>query len=515
MWHHKPVFIGLDLGTSSVKALAVDDRGRALAVEREGYPTYRARPGWAEQRADDWWRAAVGALRRLTERPAVASGRVEALGLSGQMHGALLLDRGGMPLRNALIWADERGQAELDQFAARLSAERVQQIAGSAPYTSATLAKLLWLRRHEPEAVSRAAHVVLAKDELRRRLTGDIATDPSDASGMLLYDVARRRWSAEILEAARIEMAMLPTVMPSAAEAGRLSADAAHVTGLPGGLPVATGGGDAACAAFGAGVAYTRDGRHLGLLSLGTAAQVVVAAGQPSIDDEGRAQTLCAVSEDTWLVMAALLAGGSALEWLVGATGARDASELLDEAASVPVGADGLLFLPHISGMRSPRLDPRARGVFVGISAAHGRPHLARAVAEGVAFALRDCVEVMRGMGLAPDELVCAGGPIRSAVWQRVLADALRIPLLVSDQEHGSALGAALLGMRAVGATQTAGEQRSEQTRRVVPDAQQADTYDRLFGLYQELYPALKATMSQLGDLALSDGCGSADAEQD
>jgi xylulokinase len=503
MPYRLPVYVGVDLGTSSVKALAVDESGLVLAVEREPYPTLRRRAGWAEQRPGDWWRASVLALRRLTARSELLDRDVAALGLSGQMHGALLLDRSELPLRDAIIWADERGQVELDRISEQLSLVRFAEITGSAPYVSATLAKLLWLRAHEPHVLGQAAHLIFPKDEIRRRLTGSIATDSSDASGTLLFDAAQRTWSREMLKAAQVNEELMPEVLSSGAVAGRVSEEAAAATGLPLGLPVATGGGDAACAAYGAGVigerGGTRVGTPVGLLSMGTAAQVMVLTKRPAIDSGGRVQTICGVGDDEWLLMGALLAGGFALEWLASATGARDAGELLDEAARVPPGAEGLVFVPHINGMRSPSMDPHARGAYVGLGASHGRGHLARAVMEGVAFALRECMQVLGEMGLAPDVLVCTGGPVSYELWQRVLADVLRVSLRVSEQEHGSALGAALLGMRSVGAAPKVRVDVSAQL--VLPDEARAELYNRLFEVYRGVYPALRETTQRLSQV--------------
>jgi xylulokinase len=496
------VFIGLDVGTGSVKVLAVDERCRVVAVESEPYPTLRQRPGWAEQRPDDWWQASVRALRRLTDRPELAHCTMEALGVSGQMHGAVLLGHDGSPVRDVAIWADTRGEDELTSLAARLPHERLTQIAGSAPYTSSTLAKLLWLRRHDPDTLSRASHVILPKDEIRRRLVGEIATDPSDASGTLLLDVAAGAWSREVLDAAELDASILADVLPSGTLAGHLEARTAAATGLPAGLPVATGGGDAACAALGAGVGASVGHAQVGLVSLGTAGQVAVQSRRLAIDPAGRAQTLCAVTEGEWLVMSALLAGGSALDWLAVATGAPDTDVLLDEAARVPVGCNGLLFLPHLVGSRSPHLDPHARGALVGLTAAHTRGHLARAVVEGVSYAVRECGLVLHEMGLQPNELVYAGGPFQHALWRHTIANVLEVPLRPVRGHHGSAQGAALLSMQAVGARPEAPTDPCTESG-IVPDRSTAAIYQPLFAAYRELYPALRATTKCLAKIAV------------
>lgn len=496
--HQSPIVIGVDLGTSSVKALATDERGHTLGVETSSYPTLRPRPDWAEQRPDDWWTATVIALRRLTSHPELANANIFALSLSGQMHGAVILDSHESPLRDALIWADSRGGHELNVLAARVGGQPFAQVTGSAPYASATLAKLLWLRTHEPEIFACTAHVLLAKDEMRRRLTGTLATDPSDASGTQLYDIVARTWSAEVLEAAELDQSLLPQIVPSDAIAARLSRSAADATGLPSGLPVVTGGGDAACAALGAGISDSDTSPFSGLLSLGTAGQLAVLSHAPTLDPAARAQTLCAVNAGAWLTMAAILDGGFAMQWLASVTGARDTAVLLAEGATVPTGSDGLIFVPYLSGTRTPHLDPSARGMFIGLSAAHERRHLARAVVEGVALAFRECLDVLRELELCPEALVCIGGPAGDPFWQSTLASVLRLPLDVSHQRHASAVGAAMLGLRAIGIVPEFSGRTVGEAQRVMPDSRAADHYDTLYETYLSIYPAMRSTMHRL-----------------
>ncbi|GAC1448033.1 MAG: xylulokinase [Ktedonobacterales bacterium] len=516
------VYLGLDLGTSSLKALAIDAAGGVLAIETASYPLMQLRPGWLEQRPDDWWTAACDATRRLLARPELAPCQVEAIGLSGQMHGATLVDAGGHVLRPALIWADARGAAELDAFAAHLAPAETLRITGSLPHASSTLAKLLWLRAHEPATFGRAAQILTAKDELRRRLTGAYATDITDASGTLLCDIHERRWSPAILDALGVDVALLPPVHDSGAITGRVTPAAAAATGLPAGTPVVAGGGGAACAAYGAGLGRDPVAATAGadvLVSLGTAGQIFALLDQPQIDSRGRVHTLCSVLPERWHLMGAILAAGHTLSWLAqavgdprapeaGADGARpDIGQLLTEASGVLPGADGLLFLPYLLGERSPHMDPTARGAFVGLTSAHTRAHLARAAVEGVALALRDSLSVFHELGLTPGRVLLAGAAARDALWRQVLAGVLALPVVTGATEHGSAYGAALLAARALGAgaasppggmPDATPPLASSVTR---PEASAVALYDRLYAAYRPLYGALRPTMDALARL--------------
>jgi xylulokinase len=522
--------VGLDLGTGSLKALAVDGAGTVLAVETAEYPLIQLQPGWLEQRAEDWWAAACLSTRRLLARPELAGHEIAGVGLAGQMHGATLLDTQDATLRYPLIWADERGGRELAALAERLPAAEVLAITGSLPHTSATLAKLLWVRAHEPAIYACLGHVLTAKDELRRRLTGVYATDPTDASGTLLYDIRARQWSATILAALELDAATLPPVCASDAVTGAITLEAAAATGLPAGVPVAAGGGDAECAAFGVGLGERSSGRGaspLGrahsaappggeqadvLVSLGTAGQIFAVCDRPAVDPVGRVHTLCYVAPDRWHLMGAILAAGHALTWLARAVAAPvdagdgeapDVGRLLAEAATVLPGADGLLFLPDLLGERSPHMDATARGAFVGLRASHTRAHLARAAVEGVAFALRDSLAVFTELGVAPERVLLAGGAARDPLWRRVLADVLARPVASGATEHGSAYGAARLAARALGddlppaITEQARDAAAALTM-TPPHAPAVALYDRLYALYHPLYDALGPTFSGL-----------------
>lgn len=496
-------YIGLDLGTGSVKALAAASGG-VLAVEVESYPLYHPRPGWAEQLPDEWWAAACAATRRLLARPELAGHRIAAVGLSGQMHGATVLDSHGRVLRPSLIWADQRGASELVGLASRIAPTDVLAIAGSLPHASSTLAKLLWLRAREPDILGRVAHVLLPKDDLRRRLTGAYATDPTDASGTLLFDIRACRWSPALLRAIDLDPAVLPQVLESTAVAGHVTSEAATATGLPHGTPVVTGAGDAECAAFGVGLECALDDA---LVSIGTAGQVFAVTAEPTIDGLGRVHALRYVLPERWHVMGAILAAGHALRWLADLAGGRDVGRLIDAAADIAPGAGGLVFLPYLMGERSPHMDPAARAALVGLRATHTLANVTRAVVEGVAFALRDSLKILRELGITPKRLLFTGGPARTALWCRVLADVLALPVITADVEHGSALGAARLAARACGDEFVALATREFPTSNWLsgltePDPVVAGQYDRVYEAYRALYPALRHTSHVLGALS-------------
>jgi xylulokinase len=450
------LFLGLDLGTSSLKALALDASGSILAVDSAGYPMYQPVSGAAEQDPRDWWVALASALARMWAH-GIAPRRIAAIGLCGQMHGLVLLDARNEVLGRCQTWADIRCEPQTRGIARRLPAGRFAALTGSLPNASATAAKLLWVRRHEPDRWSAASHLLLPKDYLRLRLTGVLATDVTDASGTLLCNVAARDWSAEVLDTLHIPPALLPPVVESPTVVGRLLGEAAHALGLPAGIPVVVGAGDAECAAVGLGLVGEAADAGAALASIGTGAQLFVVTPEPLAVASAGLQTLCHAIPGRWHVMGALLAGASALDWLAAALAAPGASSvpvstLLDEAAAVPAGAHGLLFLPYLRGTRMPAPDSSASGVFVGLRPGHTRAALARAVVEGVALGLAEASAAVRAAGVEIHTIRLAGGARRHPLWQTVLADAFALPVLSGAVEDASALGAALLAALGVDA---------------------------------------------------------------
>ena len=476
--------VGLDVGTTGVKALAVSPTGTVLARAERSYPLSTPQPGWAEQDPDDWSRAATEALHE------VAAGReLAGLGLSGQMHGLVCLDGCGEVIRPAILWNDQRTAAECAEIERRLGLERLVELTGNRALTGFTAPKLLWLRRHEPAAYDRIAHVLLPKDHVRLRLSGELATDVADASGTLLFDVARRRWSEEVLEALELPPAWLPPVLESPARAGETRV---RDTVSQAGVPLAAGAGDQAAAALGVGV--DRPGPVS--VVLGTSGVVLAALPAYAHDPQARVHAFCHAVPGRWQVMGVMLSAAGSLAWL------RDAAApgvpydaLLAEADRWQPGAENLLFAPYLAGERTPHADPDARGAFTGLSLRHDRGALVRAVLEGVAFGLRDSLGLLRELGVEPTVGRVSGGGARSELWLRIVASVLRLPLETTAAAEGSAFGAALLGGVAGGVFAGAEEAVTAcvaTAGRVDPDPGWADRYDELYGAYGRLYPALE-----------------------
>jgi xylulokinase len=474
--------VGIDVGTTGVKAIAIDEQGKVLAGAERGYVLSTPQPGWAEQSPEDWWAAAEAALAE------VSAGReVAGIGLSGQMHGLVCLDARDRVIRPAILWNDQRTAAECTEIEERVGRSRLIELTGNRALTGFTAPKLLWLRRHEPDAYARIAHVMLPKDYVRLRLTGERATDVADASGTLLFDVAGRRWSDEVLGALELPAAWLPEALESPAISGTVR------SGALAGVPVAAGAGDQAAAALGVGV--DRPGPVS--VVLGTSGVVLAALPAYAHDPEARVHAFCHAVPNGWQAMGVMLAAAGSLAWLrdVAAPG-LGFDELLAEAERWPPGAEGLLFAPYLAGERTPHADPDARGAFTGLSLRHDRGALARAVLEGVAFGLRDSLALLRELGGEPTAGRASGGGARSALWRRVVASALRLPIELTVSEEGSAFGAALLGGVAAGAFATCPDavERCVRVREVVePDPAWADAYDEAYPRFRALYPALAA----------------------
>jgi xylulokinase len=419
--------IGLDVGTTAVKALAVDETGTVIARAEAGYPLSTPRPGWAEQDPEDWWRATEQALAALAMRD------VAGIGLSGQMHGLVALDASDRVIRPAILWNDGRTGEECAEIEARIGLAELIALTGNRAQTGFTAPKLLWLRKHEPDAYARIARIALPKDYVRLRLCGEHAIDAADASGTLLLDVARRRWSDELLEALELDRSWLPPLLESPERAGETSA----------GVPVAAGAGDQAAGALGVGV--DRPGPLS--VALGTSGVVFAALPRFAADEGARVHAFCHAVPGGWHAMGVMLSAGGSLRWLrdVAAPGAGF-GELIGEAERWEPGAEGLTFLPYLAGERTPHADPDARGSFTGLALRHDRGALVRAVLEGVAYGLRDSLDLLRELGVEPKRARVSGGGARSELWLRIVASVLELPLERPVVEEGAAYGAALLG---------------------------------------------------------------------
>ena len=524
--------LGLDVGTGGSRAVIVDDDGAVVATATEAHAAFDSpRTGWAEQNPEDWWRASQAAIRAALASGGTAPGDVRAVGLSGQMHGAVLLDAAGEVVRPALIWCDQRTGAQCRRLTDEVGAARLIELAANPALTGFTLPKLLWVRDEEPAHWARVRTVLLPKDYVRWRLTGERATDAADASGTLLFDVAGRRWSSALLSHVGIDEAALPAVHEGPEVTGRLSRAGAEATGLPAGTPVVAGGGDQAAGAVGMGI--VRSGAVSA--TIGTSGVVFAATDRPALDPGGRVHTFCHAVPDRWHVMGVTQGAGLSLRWLrdvigVGSAGPRapdgggpdspseggagspggggpdtpgeggsDApgdpyDRLCAEAAAAPPGADGVLWAPYLMGERTPHLDPEARAALVGLSAAHDRAHVIRAVLEGVAFSLRDSLTIFDEMGVPATRIRLGGGGARSPLWRQIQADAYRQPVDVLAAEEGAAYGAALLAGVGAGVWGSVDEACAAAVRvagTVAPDPDAMETLDRQYRRFRTLYGAL------------------------
>ena len=470
------VLVGLDVGTTGVKALAITPEGEVLARAEEEYPLSTPAPGWAEQDPGDWWRASEAALA------AVGAERAAGIGLSGQMHGLVSLDEANRVVRPAILWNDQRTAAECAEIEEQIGLERLISLTGNRALTGFTAPKLLWLRRHEPEAYARIRHVLLPKDYVRLRLTGEHAIDVADASGTLLFDVARRQWSEEVLEVLEIPRAWLPRALESPEVSG-------HTRN---GTPLAAGAGDQAAGALGVGI--DRPGPIS--VVLGTSGVVFAALPAFQADPEARVHAFCHAVPGSWQAMGVMLSAAGSLRWF------RDAlapgtpyEELVSEAEQVGPGADGVLFLPYLSGERTPHADPNARAAFVGLALGHGRAALVRGVLEGAGYGLRDSLELLRELGVRPELGRASGGGARSRLWLEIVASVLGLPLELTAVEEGAAYGAAMLGGVAAGVFTDVHEAVAACVRvreRLEPNDAWHDAYEAGYARYRALYPALR-----------------------
>lgn len=490
--------LGLDVGTGGSRATIVAADGAVTATAAEPHAAFDSpRTGWAEQNPADWWRASQAAVRAVLAAGRTAPRDIRAVGLSGQMHGAVLLDEAGAVVRPAVIWCDQRTGAQCRRLTDEVGAARLIELVGNPAVTGFTLPKLLWVRDEEPAQWARVRTVLLPKDYVRWRLTGERATDAADASGTLLFDVARRCWSSELLGRAGIDAAFLPAVHEGPAVTGRVVRAGAEATGLAVGTPVAAGGGDQAAGAVGLGV--VRPGAVSAVV--GTSGVVFAATDRPVRDPRGRVHTFCHAAPDRWHVMGVTQGAGLSLRWLrdilgAGVPDAPDAAyeRLCGEAAEAPPGSDGVLWAPYLMGERTPHLDPEARAALVGLSAAHGRAHVIRAVLEGVAFSLRDSLTVLDEMGVPAARIRLGGGGARSRLWRQVQADVYGRPVDVPAAEEGAAYGAALLAGVGAGVWSSVDDACAAAVRvaeTVTPDPGAAEILDRQYARFRSLYGAL------------------------
>ena len=493
-------FLGLDVGTGGTRAVLIDENGQVVASAASEHAPFRSpHPGWAEQDPEDWWRATQAAIREVLAAGAevlassgLTASAVSAVGLTGQMHGAVMLDAEGNVLRPSLIWCDQRTEAQCDWLHARIGRERLIELTCNPALPNFTLTKLLWVRDHEPEIFARIAHVLCPKDYVRFRLTGTYAMDVQEASGTLLLDVTHRRWSSEVAHIAGIDEAWLPQLFESPEVCAKISAETAEATGLVAGTPVVAGAGDQGAGAVGMGILQP------GSVSatIGTSGVVFAATAAPTKDPLGRLHTFCHAVPGRWHVMGVTQAAGLSLRWLrdVIAPGASyDA--LTAEAEQVSAGSEGLLWAPYLLGERTPHLDSQATAMFYGITASHTRGHLARAVLEGVAYSLKDTFTLFAELGIPVKGVRLGGGGARGPLWRSIQANIYGYPCDVLVAEEGAAFGAALLAGVGVGAwadTDAACATAIQVAEQIAPDTAQVRSYVSGYTVFRRLYPALR-----------------------
>ncbi|MCL2152823.1 MAG: xylulokinase [Oscillospiraceae bacterium] len=508
----KPKYlIGIDLGTSGTKTVLFDISGAVISSSTAEYPIIQPRNGWAEQDPELWWDACVKTVKHVISSSGIDACDIAGIGLSGQMHGLVLLDGDGAVLRNSIIWCDGRTADECAEITETIGADRLIAITANPALTGFTAGKILWVRKHEPELYDRARHILLPKDYLRYKLCGVFATEVSDSSGMNLLDVPKRKWSEEILEDLGIDEEFLPKMHESRDVTGYITHEAALLTGLKAGTPVVGGAGDNAAAAVGTGV--VESGKAF--ITLGTSGVIFAHSDKVNIDPKGRVHTFCAAVPDAWTVMSCTLCAAGSLQWFVnnlceadiqGAEKAgRDVYEIITEqAAQSPVGANRLIFLPYLMGERSPILDPDARGVFFGLSGMHTRHDMVRAIMEGVIYSQRDCLDVLREMKTPFGQILVTGGGGRSPLWRQMMADVLDCPVVSVTPMNGPALGAAILAGVGTGVYESipsacASILRADETS--VPDREQQPAYEQYYALYREVYNRLTSQFKVLSEL--------------
>lgn len=492
--------LGIDVSTTGVKALVIDGDGAIVESFTSPLHLSNPRPLWSEQHPHDWWDAAINSIQHVLRE--TSANDIAAIGLTGQMHGLVLLDDAGVVLRPAILWNDQRCAEECDEIRERVGKERLIQISGNDAVTGFTAPKILWVRNHEREAYERASHVLLPKDYLRYKLTGEYAMDKADGSGTLLFDLNKRDWSSEVLDALSISHTWLPTTFEGPEITGRITRDAAAATGLREGTDVVAGGGDQSAQAVGVGA--IRPG--VLAVTLGTSGVVFAATETPLVESQGRLHAFCHAVPDRWHLMGVMLSAAGSLQWY------RDAvcpnisfEELVNEASQVPAGSEGLLFLPYLCGERTPHPDPLARGSFVGLTNRHSRAHLTRAVLEGVAFGLKDIFSLMQNVGMREvNQVRVSGGGAKSKVWRQILADVLESELVTVNTTEGAAYGAALLAgvaARVWPNVDAACAQTIRVSDRIEPNITNVSRYAEMYRQYQSLYPALRSISHALSTI--------------
>ena len=491
--------IGIDVGTTGTRAIVIDTGGRIIgSATHEHVPFASPQTGWAEQDPRDWWQATCGAVPAALAAAGMTGEAITAIGFSGQMHGSVLLDDRGEVIRPALIWCDQRTEAQCGEITDTVGAARLIELTCNPALTGFTLPKLLWVREHEPQAWAQVTALLLPKDYVRYRLTGDRATDVADASGTLLFDVGGRRWSGDMLDAMELDAAILPRAYESPEVTGTVSTEGAAATGLRQGTPVVAGGGDQAAGAVGMGIV------RAGAVSatIGTSGVVFAATDRPALDSQGRVHTFCHAVPGRWHIMGVTQGAGLSLRWFRDqfATGADDGrapyERLTDEAARVPPGSDGVLWAPYLMGERTPHLDSHARAALIGLAVSHTRAHVIRAILEGVTFSLKDTFSIFAGMQVPVTGVRLGGGGARSGLWRQIQADVYGHPVEIVEAEEGAAYGAALLAGVGGSVWRTVEDACDAVVRvaaRITPDPATQAIMAKQYEAFRAIYPATRS----------------------
>ena len=495
-------FLGIDTSTTSSKALLIDEHGEVIAVASSPHTLQTPKPLWSEQDPREWWQAVSASIRSVLAQAGLSGEAVGAVGLTGQMHGLVLLDEAGNVLRPAILWNDQRTQSQCDEIHDRIGKERFIQITGNVALTGFTAPKILWVRENEPEVFLKGRHVLLPKDYIRYKLTGEYAMDKADGAGTVLFDLKSRDWSDEVLSALEIPGEWMPKTFEGPECTGFVTEEAASLTGLKAGTPVMAGGGDQAAQAVGVGAVEP------GIVGLTVGTSGVVFATTPSalVEPEGRLHAFCHAVPGMWHFMGVMLSAAGSLQWYRD-TLAQGMSfdSLLKESESVPAGSDGLQFLPYLTGERTPHPDPLARGAFIGLTVRHGRGHMTRALLEGVSFGLKDSFTLIQNAGLgAITQVRASGGGTKGALWRQIMASVLDAELVTVNTTEGAAYGAALLAGVGAGAwsdVPSACKTCIKITGSTQPDPSLLEVYRSSYSIYRELYPALKSTFEKLGGI--------------
>ncbi|KHO61406.1 xylulose kinase [Thermoanaerobacter sp. YS13] len=494
-------FLGIDLGTSAVKIILIEEKGNVIGSTSKEYPVYYPQPGWSEQNPEDWWNATKDGIRELIIKTGVKNDDIKGIGLSGQMHGLVLLDENNNVLMPAILWNDQRTQEECDYITQILGKERLTKYTGNKALTGFTAPKILWVRKHRHDIYKKIHHILLPKDYIRFKLTGEYATDVSDASGTLLFDVENRKWSKEMLDILDIPYNWMPKCYESTEVTGYVTKDAADITGLKEGTIVVGGGGDQASGAVGTGTVKS------GIVSvaLGTSGVVFASQDKYVVDGENRLHSFCHAN-GKWHVMGVMLSAAACLKWwidnIINFNGSSITYEkLLEEAEKVTPGSGGLIFLPYLMGERTPHSDPYARGSFIGLNMTHKREHMTRAILEGVAFGLRDSLEIIKELNIPVNEVRVSGGGAKSVLWRQILADIFGVRVDMVNATEGPAFGAAIMAAVGYGIFKDVEEACStliKVTDSVYPIGENVSKYDEIYAIYKDLYYLLKNTFKRI-----------------